>query len=199
MVAPALIYTGLVLTYQGYKMYASKDRYKAEAQTQSDKLGYKFDMVKDNLSTGDAFRHMYAAAKSTVEYGSRVSEFGGYAVEGKEFFFPTPGFESDADPRSPRMDLHNNDLGRQIGKEVGDLARKNDWTDSQIQAEIAKRVDQKIKNGDAIILDKDGEDENGNPRPKGDLKRGDDRATDPCLDISYNKANDNYLHFKIAV
>lgn len=60
-----------------------KDNLKREAQTQSDnlKLGYK-NIFDANLTKSDAFRHIYASAKTTIDWGETLSEYMGTMLNG---------------------------------------------------------------------------------------------------------------------
>lgn len=69
----------------------------------------------------DAFRHAYASARATQEFGSAVAGFLGRGVE----WMAAATRENDESRQNAAdigMDLHNNSVGREIGRSLGSSA-----------------------------------------------------------------------------
>lgn len=73
----------------------------------------------------DAFRHAYASARASQEYGEPVANFLGRGVE----WMAAATRENDSAGQNAKdigMDLHNNRVGREIAREVGPNASSQD-------------------------------------------------------------------------
>lgn len=73
----------------------------------------------------DAFRHAYASARATQEYGESVANFLGRGVE----WMAAASRENSSDNLNARdigMDLHNNRVGREIANELGPKASSDE-------------------------------------------------------------------------
>lgn len=66
------------------------------------------DVVKNQHGIGDAIRHAMASAELASWLGDSMADFIGQALEA-----------GSADPLSIEMDLHNNEVGRQVGQASG--------------------------------------------------------------------------------
>jgi len=73
----------------------------------------------------DAFRHAYASARATQEYGESVANFLGRGVE----WMAAASRENNSENFNARdigMDLHNNRVGREIANELGPKASSDE-------------------------------------------------------------------------
>jgi hypothetical protein len=85
------------------------DLYWSEAYDYAKKFGISPDFAI-NLGKFDAFRHAYASAEMTREYGETLAHFSGNLYELYDDIFKHPR------PGEKNMDLWNNAVGRSIGK-----------------------------------------------------------------------------------
>jgi len=84
-------------------------RYEEEARAYANEFGIDTRIETDNA--WDAFRHAYASAEMTREYGEYVANFAGWANEVKG------DITYDQSVNARNMDEFNNAVGREIGKE----------------------------------------------------------------------------------
>lgn len=83
---------------------------------------------------GDAVRHAYWSALNTRDSGFHYAKLYGDAHEDKP--------ESEQPLAEKLMDLHNNSIGYEIGRQ----AKENNWSDSQIwDAVIKAKNDEKLQ------------------------------------------------------
>ena len=100
---------------------------------------YHFDMSLNHTShnnEGDAFKHCYFQAELTLFLGETIAKFIGDKHEDKP----------DNPPKEKEMDLHNNAVGREIGKSI----KKPFWFCTEWQNKIAKKIMQKMRNNELI-------------------------------------------------
>ncbi|MCC5611332.1 hypothetical protein LC612_32460 [Nostoc sp. CHAB 5834] len=94
----------------------------------------------DRSSMGnDAFRHAYASARATQEYGSAVAGFLGRGVE----WMAAATRENDESRQNAAdigMDLHNNSVGREIGRTLGSKAAPEDLRDAIEKAALEGKL-----------------------------------------------------------
>lgn len=107
-----------------------------EGENQAEKLGFVTKMAGDKRlvhnNSVDAFRHAYVSAKIT-----RDSLGGRYVARAKGDFVEQNGewFQNQsADER--QMDEHNN----AIGEEIGEVAKREGWSDDQIAEAVKKAI-----------------------------------------------------------
>ena len=73
---------------------------------------YHFDMGKDHRAynnEGDAFKHCYSQAELTLFLGAKIAEWIGIKHEDNNPYNT---------PAERNMDLHNNEIGRDMGKTI---------------------------------------------------------------------------------
>lgn len=100
----------------------------------------------DNQYMGrDAFRHAYASARATQAFGPEVANFLG---RGNEWLAAATRENDDKNTNAADigMDLHNNKVGREIAKQLGDKA-----TPMQLRDAVVAAADK----GDLILSNKD--------------------------------------------
>ena len=96
----------------------------------------------------DAFRHAYMQADLTVKANAGLSHVAGtlHEVQGD--------FMNNQNPKEKNMDLWNNEVGRNIGKEINkeySLSKRIELIkNGQIDDIISNKVAQRMRNGDLI-------------------------------------------------
>lgn len=87
----------------------------------------------------DAFRHAYASARATKEYGEAAAMAGGFFHEAKGQFRDITSSDPKYDQPLPEsvMDIHNNQVAIEIGKQ----AQQEGWSNSRIAEEVKKALD----------------------------------------------------------
>ena len=102
---------------------------------------YHFDMEPNHTSynnEGDAFKHCYSQAEFTLFLGAKIAKFIGDKHEENNPYNT---------PEEKAMDLHNNEQGRIVGKEV----KKNIlWLFDNWQDKTARLIMDKMNNGELI-------------------------------------------------
>lgn len=118
------------------------------------------DLVKSGVlanptdGTADAFRHAFWNALNTIVVGiEKAEEFATLHELGETNPAKDPN-SPDYDPRAIQMDLHNNYVGREVGKTFGNVLKIED---------VKNAILDKLKNGDLFIIKQDA---NGNPVDK---------------------------------
>lgn len=122
----------------------------------------------------DAFRHAYWQALNTQDVGEDFTRKMSDAHE-----YSTPAKEVDSDLI---MDIHNNDLGIQVGRENPQAS----------PAELISIIKSKMDAGELLIINKDGKlvKSNGKPLAESEIRR---------LSKSHEIKNDILLHRKTKV
>ena len=131
---------------------------------------------KDGKKGGkqDAFRHTYWQALNTQDAGEKYARDFSDSHE-----YPTPSNETN----DILMDIHNNDVGIEIGKNNPNASPE----------ELQKIIDDKMKNGDLIIMDKNGNLTKSNGEPVDNSKtRRSEKAKEISIDIKNNRINNGY-------
>lgn len=121
--------------------YVNKQRhaYTSAKAKEIAKLAQKVGITSGSVNgEGDAFRHIYAAADSTRQYGSTITLIGGKANE-----WIKEGLEGNPTDEW-QMDEHNNQLGAILGQQ----AKAENWDNTKLVDEVAKAV----KDGRAKLL-----------------------------------------------
>ena len=120
------------------------------AKTKKYQKIYGFEIGIDKKDTwnneADAFKHTFMQARLTVQYNNSMAKAAGnfHEIDGNLRKGQTKGEEN--------MDLWNNNIGRQIGKEIReemDHERKI-YTKEEVDDLIAAKVMQRMRNGDLI-------------------------------------------------
>jgi hypothetical protein len=106
----------------------------------------------------DAFRHAYWNALMVKEYGADWATRFATAHE------RLPGNQTDREA----MDLYNNELGRQVAIAHPNVSRE----------ELANLVEQAVRNGDAVVIDGNGNLVYSNTVPPGQTGEADDPPTE---------------------
>jgi hypothetical protein len=107
----------------------------------------------------DAFRHAYWNARMVQEYGADWAARFGTAHES------LPGNSADREA----MDLYNNEVGRQVAMANPDASPE----------ELADLVEQAVRDGDTVVIDRGGELAYSDDVPPGGTGEADDPPTEP--------------------
>lgn len=104
---------------------------------------YKFDMSPNHTShnnEADAFKHCLFQAELTFWLGKDIAKFFGDLHEAKP----------DNPDKEKIMDLHNNEVGREIGKPYFWAIFKKLFNREAVYDNIAENIMQKMGNGELI-------------------------------------------------
>ncbi len=120
------------------------------AKTKKYQKIYGFEIGSGNKDTwnneADAFKHTFMQARLTVQYNNALAKAAGniHEIDGNIRNGQTKGEEN--------MDLWNNDIGRQIGKEIRQEMnnQRTIYAKDEIDDKIAAKVMQRMRNGDLI-------------------------------------------------
>ena len=125
------------------------------AKTKKYQKIYGFDIGTGEHDTwnneADAFKHAYMQAIAQFDWGSIVSTIGGYYHE-------IDGLKSNQPYEEANMDLWNNEIGREIGRNMKNFImgkRKSEYPREKIEDMIADEIVKRMKNGELITNPKD--------------------------------------------
>jgi hypothetical protein len=104
------------------------DTMREEAYAKAEERGIVIENGRNN--TADAFRHTYTSAKMARDLGRIESRLLGTANE----------VIHKNDVKERFMDEYNNNVGRALGE----VAKKEKWTDDQLADAVKKAIDEKI-------------------------------------------------------
>jgi len=133
------------------------DNFKKEmyAKTKKYQKIYGFEIGTGENDTwnneADAFKHAYMQAILQFDWGSVVSNIGGYYHELKGLLNNQPNEEAN-------MDMWNNEVGREIGRNIKKFVmgkRKSEYPKEKIEDMIAEEIVKRMKNGELITTLKD--------------------------------------------
>lgn len=114
---------------------------------------YGFELENGSAwnNEADAFRHAYMQTYLTLRFNDFSAKMLG------DFHEKEGNKKHNQSKEEERMDLHNNEVGRQIGKEIRDEIGKNakNPDDDRIKDIIARKVIEKMQEG-KLILDLSG-------------------------------------------
>lgn len=104
---------------------------------------YHFDMSPNHTSynnEADAFKHCYWQAEMTLFFGKDIAKFLGDKHEDR----------ADNPDNEKFMDLHNNEVGREIGKPYFKLIWNKLFNRNQVYDDIAESIMLKMQAGELI-------------------------------------------------
>lgn len=153
---------------------------------------YGFEVGKDGLAwnnESDAFRHTYMQAYLTLRFGEFIAEWLGDNHE------KDGNIKRNQAKAEEIMDLHNNRIGRDIGKEImKEIGPKSQDADQdEIKKIIARKIVERMNSG-KLILDPSGR---KTPRKQIDLNRNSFSSLD--LRIHKSPYNDEMFDLKNRV